>query len=153
MIFLDDFDSLIPHPTLSSTLCSTLLVTQNKLHIYGLQSVVAIGLSSIVKCTGNKPPFTTASCWEVPPFSRKEVNALFAQFSSAWRAELEDGIVEDIYKLTNGHPATVCWIMKRIEKWLLNTDRVSKVQWQEYVEKQLCRYFSLPFLFSFLLTG
>ena len=146
VLFLDDFDSLLPYPKLSYSFCSTLLMTQHRKHIFGLQAVVAIGSGNIIKISGNRPPFTMGSHWEVPPFTREDVEHLFAQFTEEYKIKFQKDIIDDVFEKTNGHPSMVSFFGAKIHERFCNCKSVSLEQWYEFVQNELFRYIILMYI-------
>ena len=123
MLFIDDFNMLLPHPTLSYSFFSALLMMQYKTDIYGVQAVVAVGTSSIANISGNRPPFTRSSSWEVSGFTLEQVRQYFANLS-----EVDNDMVRFIFDKTQGFPALVSFCWKRICEKLKHGLSVSRLE-------------------------
>jgi hypothetical protein len=84
--------------------------------IYGLQSVVTIGPYNIICYTKKQlSPFNVSDHWDIPYFTKQQVEQLFRDFQESWSVVLENGIVDHIY-ITLGHPGMVCWCGKAIQE-------------------------------------
>jgi hypothetical protein len=70
---------------------------------------------------------------ESPYFKLNDVVELFAQFTKATQVTLEDGIIEDIYARTRGHPGLTCFCGKKIhEDFSVGKSFVSLAAWLDF---------------------
>jgi hypothetical protein len=66
-----------------------------------LQSVVAIGPYNIICFTKEQlSPFNVSDYWDIPYFTKEQVEQLFQKFQQSCYVELEHGIVDRIYDIT-----------------------------------------------------
>src|SRR5690606_10991617 len=66
-----------------------------------------------------------------PYFSLEETKELFKQFTDEIGAILEEGIVEDIFRRTVGHPGLTCFCGKQIHERLLHGQTFLSLRMEE----------------------
>ena len=139
VLFIDDFDTLASRPLHLRTFFNTLTRIINKPLNFGLQAVVTIGSCNLTSyCTSKKPPFDIAINWKIPSFTLEEVRKIFEEFKRVHGVELEDGCVDHIFEITQGHKGMVSFCGKKIyERFLRESKRVSLKQWKGYAQDVL----------------
>jgi hypothetical protein len=97
-----------------------------------------IGPYNISRYTQERIPFNVSGRWDVPYFTKEQVEQLFRDFQESCGVVLESGIVEQIYYITMGHPVLACFCGKAIqEKLLLTSSFLSLEDWLNYELFQL----------------
>lgn len=101
---------------------------------YGLQALVAVGPYNISRHTkGELSPFNATNHWDIPYWTKDQVEALFREFEESYGVVLEAGIIDSLFAATRGHPGMVCFCGKMIQdKLLLNSAVLSLKEWKEY---------------------
>ena len=81
--------------------------------------MVFIGPTSILDAGHlTHSPFNVSNILEKSYFSENETKDLFQRFQTQSGKLLEEGIVEDIYYRTQGHPGLTCFCGKKIDEAL-----------------------------------
>jgi hypothetical protein len=138
VLFLDEFDLLLNSDTtiLDSVLGSLRSMKSDRGtdKQYHLQSIVIIGPFSILQAANKTlSPFNVTESIEAPYFTIEDTKELFAQFTQATEINLEDGIIDDIFARTRGHPGLTCFCGKKIhEELAVGKSTATKAMWLEY---------------------
>jgi hypothetical protein len=112
IIFIDEFDG-IPLSELENFLTALRELYQKYKEITQktLYSVGLVGIRNITKLiVGGISPFNIADQVELPPFSLKNVNDLYAQYTDETNQPLTPAAVEKVYRETGGQP----WLVNRL---------------------------------------
>lgn len=139
VLFLDEFDLLLQgdRGILDSMLSALRGMKPHRSSPdfqYGLHAVVIIGPFSVLQAANQTlSPFNVSDSIEAPYFTCEDTKELFQQYQKNSSIKLEDGIVNDIYKRTSGHPGLTCFCGKKISETLaLGKATVSLAEWMEY---------------------
>ncbi|MCX6579095.1 MAG: AAA-like domain-containing protein [Candidatus Aminicenantes bacterium] len=112
VIFIDEFDG-IPLHELSNFLTSLreLYLSYKNVKQKALYSVGLIGIRNITKLVvGGVSPFNIADHVDLPPFSLKNVRALYAQYTDETNQPFTEEAVKKIYEVTAGQT----WLVNRL---------------------------------------
>lgn len=64
---------------------------------------------------GSASPFNIAIDYELPPFSRENIQQYFSQHTGETGQAFDDAVITRVYEVTNGHP----WLVSVLAKWLV----------------------------------
>jgi len=112
VVFIDEFDG-IPRIELESFLTTLreLYQKHKKVTHKALYSIGLIGIRNITKLVvGGVSPFNIADHAEIPPFSLKNVQDLYAQYTAETNQIFTTEAVKKIHAETNGQP----WLVNRL---------------------------------------
>jgi len=112
VIFIDEFDG-IPLNQLKNFLTSLRELYQNYKGVKqkALYSFDLVGIRNITKLVvGGVSPFNIADQVELPPFSLKNVQDLYAQYTEETNQPFTDEAVKTVYEETRGQP----WLVNRL---------------------------------------
>jgi len=107
VLIIDEFDGT-PQAAISG-----ILQTWRELYLTlpaprTLQSVILIGIQNIATLNlGRSSPFNIARELQVSPFTLTQVQELMNQYTTETGQIFENGIIEEIHRLTNGYPFLV----------------------------------------------
>lgn len=138
-LFFDEFDLLLSSPFIQNFLDLMRGIKHSMENITGILSIVLIGPSKIL-LTGNfnSSSFNVNMSYEAPYFDLPQVENLFQDFCDTTKVRLEDGIVQDIFDRTSGHPGLVCFCGLQIQNTLLRmTTSLSLSVWKQFAIVQL----------------
>jgi len=112
VIFIDEFDG-IPLSELENFLTTIrqLYIKYKKVEQKALYSIGLIGIRNITKLiVGGVSPFNIADQVDMPPFSLKNVNDLYSQYTRETNQPFTREAVKKVYEETGGQP----WLVNRL---------------------------------------
>jgi hypothetical protein len=112
VVFIDEFDG-IPSIELESFLTTLreLYQKHKKVTPKALYSIGLIGIRNITKLVvGGVSPFNIADHVVIPPFSLKNVQDLYAQYTEETHQPFTEAAVKKVYEETGGQP----WLVNRL---------------------------------------
>ena len=112
VVFIDEFDG-IPPIELESFLTTLreLYQKHKKITHKALYSIGLIGIRNITKLVvGGVSPFNIADHVAIPPFSLKNVQDLYAQYTEETNQPFTEAAVKKVYEETSGQP----WLVNRL---------------------------------------
>jgi hypothetical protein len=112
VVFIDEFDG-IPPGELANFLYALrdLYLEYKGVKLKALYSVGLIGIRNITKLVvGGVSPFNIADHVELPPFSLKNVQDLYAQYTEETHQPFTGDAVKKVYEETGGQP----WLVNRL---------------------------------------
>ncbi len=112
VVFIDEFDG-IPQSELESFLTTLreLYQKHKKVTHKALYSIGLIGIRNITKLVvGGVSPFNIADHVVIPPFSLKNVQDLYAQYTGETHQPFTQAAVKKVYEETDGQP----WLVNRL---------------------------------------
>ncbi|MCU0286616.1 MAG: ATP-binding protein [Acidobacteria bacterium] len=112
VVFIDEFDG-IPLDELANFLYALrdLYLEYKSVKQKALYSVGLIGIRNITKLVvGGISPFNIADHVELPPFSLKNVRALYAQYTTETNQPFTEAAVKKVFEETGGQP----WLVNRL---------------------------------------
>ncbi|MCP4151450.1 MAG: hypothetical protein GY757_27140 [bacterium] len=112
VIFIDEFDG-IPLKELENFLNTVrdLYLEYKKIRPKALYSIGLVGIRNITKLiVGGVSPFNIADQVDLPPFSLKNVSALYAQYTKETNQPFTNNAVKKVFKETGGQP----WLVNRL---------------------------------------
>jgi hypothetical protein len=112
VVFIDEFDG-IPPIELESFLTTLreLYQKHKKITHKALYSIGLIGIRNITKLVvGGVSPFNIADHVVIPPFSLKNVQDLYAQYTEETNQPFTEAAVKKVYEETSGQP----WLVNRL---------------------------------------
>ena len=139
-LFFDEFDELYQLGDDAVTdVLSTIRTLKNELDSTCLQSIAVVGPFSILHISGRSgSPFNVGSAFQVPFFTQEQVASLMSGLAQARGGEIEEGVAQDIWARTEGHPGLTCLCGKAIDEYLLvKGEPVSLQRWQRFVVNEL----------------
>jgi AAA+ ATPase superfamily predicted ATPase len=137
VVFIDEFDG-IPQEELGDFLATirSLYLEYKEVNQKALYSVGLIGIRNITKLVvGGVSPFNIADQVDLPSFSLKNVEDLFAQYTDETNQPFTAGALKKIYEETSGQP----WLVNRLGTILtvdVKPETVSPIE-ERNVEKAL----------------
>lgn len=147
VLFIDEFDLLLQDAAKESlaSLLAALRSMKPERNMYALQACVIVGPLSILHAPINiSSPFNVSDAIQAPYFTKEEVTTLFKQFEAKTGKKLEEGIVEDVFSRTQGHPGLTCFCGKQLDENIgYGKNEVQLSEWIDYA------IFGLPQAISF----
>jgi len=133
VLFVDEFDLLLygNEEIRNSFLNAFREMKQN--NAYCIHSLIAIGPLKIFDVTKTAPkisPFNVNETLSTPTLTEEETKNLFKEFCNEYNFQIENTVIEDIYKRTGGHAGHTCLCGKEIHETLLrNTNTLKYDDW------------------------
>ena len=107
---------------------------------YTIQSAFALGPLSIMFMSGSSgSPFDGYEAISAPMLGEGKVAALLTAFAAAKGVTLEEGIIEDVHRLTAGHAGLVCASGRALDTAVPRThdNIVTLTNWADYAVRTL----------------
>jgi hypothetical protein len=108
---------------------------------YAIQTAFAVGPFSILFMNGaSGSPFNVREAVPVHMLEEKEVAQLLTEFATAKSVTLEEGIIEDVYRLSAGHAGLVCACGRALDTAAVprtHDDIVTLASWTDYAVRAL----------------
>ena len=107
---------------------------------YAIQTAFVVGPFSILFMNGSSgSPFNVREAVPVHMLEKKEVTQLLTEFATAKSVTLEEGIIEDVHRLTAGHAGLVCASGRALDTAVPRThdNIVTLATWTDYAVRTL----------------
>ncbi|CAI2200524.1 7512_t:CDS:2, partial [Funneliformis geosporum] len=123
VLFIDEYDTLdTANDDVKSSFLKVIRGIKARKDEYAIWSINAVGPFSILHLSSKETttsPFNVREPFQNPNFTLEQVQILFKEFADEERIIIDQEIVKDIYKRTNGHAGLVCLCGKAISLYLM----------------------------------
>ena len=107
VLIIDEFSSLhSAQPNVRDSFLNVFREIRNADGVYAIRSIIAAGLYSMTylrTSNGTVAPFNSGIHIRNPNFTLEGVGQLFREFATDRRIQIDDDIIEDVFKKTNGY--------------------------------------------------
>ncbi|KAF8812558.1 hypothetical protein BYT27DRAFT_7087461, partial [Phlegmacium glaucopus] len=141
VLLVDEFSELYrADPVIQQECLRAFREIRNNNEIYAIRSIISAGTFSILYLNPTDSiisPFNVADHIPNPHFTLEEVKRLFLEFAHDNYITIDDGVVEDVWAKSNGHPGMVCLcgriIFNNLQSLLDdNSKTVMNHTWQQF---------------------